>query len=55
MMVAGGLGIRATRLPQTNSSRAVGLLSNPDVYHSVTLAWTLAALLLLGGVPFLIE
>jgi trk system potassium uptake protein len=53
MMVAGGLGIRATRLPQTNSSRAVGLLSNPDVYLSVTLAWTLAALL--GGVPFLIE
>ncbi len=53
MMVAGGMGIRATRLPQTNSSRAVGLLSNPDVYLSVTLAWTLAALL--GGVPFLIE
>ncbi len=53
MKVAGGLGIRATRLPQTNSSRAVGLLSNQDVYLSVTLAWTLAALL--GGVPFLIE
>jgi trk system potassium uptake protein TrkH len=53
MMMAGGLGIRATRLPQTNSSRAVGLLSNQDVYLSVTLAWTLAALL--GGVPFLIE
>ena len=53
MMVAGALGIRATRLPQTNSSRAVGLLSNQDVYLSVTLAWTLAALL--GGVPFLIE
>ena len=53
MMVAGGMGIRATRLPRSNSSRAVGHLSNQDVYLSVTLAWTLAALL--GGAPFLIE
>ena len=53
MTVAGGMGIRATRLPRSNSGRAVEHLSNQDVYLSVTLAWTLAALL--GGVPFLIE
>jgi trk system potassium uptake protein len=53
MMVAGGMGIRATRLPRSNSSRAVEYLSNQDVYLSVTLAWALAALL--GGMPFLIE
>src|SRR3712207_638871 len=40
---------RATRLP----GRGEQFVSNRDVYLSVTLAWTLAALL--GGVPFLIE
>jgi trk system potassium uptake protein TrkH len=53
MMVAGGAGMWATRLPQPSPSKAVGHLSNQDVYLSVTLAWTLAALL--GGVPFIIE
>ncbi len=33
--------------------RSMGYVSTRDVYLSVTLAWTLAALL--GGVPFLIE
>ncbi len=49
MIVAGGATIRATR----SSARAAQFLSNRDVYLSVTLAWTLSALL--GGVPFLIE
>ena len=53
MLVAGGVGIWATRLRRANSSQAVGYLSNQDVYLSVTLAWTLAALL--GGLPFIIE
>jgi trk system potassium uptake protein TrkH len=53
MLVAGGVGIWATRLRRANSSQAVGNLSNQDVYLSVTLAWTLAALL--GGLPFIIE
>ena len=53
MMVAGGTVLWTTRLPRSNSSQAVGHLSNQDVYLSVTLAWTLAALL--GGLPFLIE
>ncbi len=53
MMVAGGMGWWATRLRQSSSNRAVEHLSNQDVYLSVTLAWTLAALL--GGVPFLVE
>src|ERR687898_1874334 len=53
MMSAGGLGLRLTRHSRPSSSRAVGYLSNRDVYLSVTLAWTLAAFL--GGVPFLIE
>ena len=53
MMAAGGLGLRLTRHPHPSSSRAVGYLSTRDVYLSVTLAWTLAALL--GGLPFLIE
>ncbi|HEX2182175.1 MAG TPA: TrkH family potassium uptake protein, partial [Rubrobacteraceae bacterium] len=48
-----GLGLWLTRRPRPFSSRAVGYLSNRDVYLSVTLAWTLAALL--GGLPFLIE
>ncbi len=51
MMVAGGMGWWATRVP--SSRQAVAHLSNQDVYLSVTLAWTLAALL--GGVPFLVE
>ena len=33
--------------------RSMGYVSNRDVYLSVTLAWTLAAVL--GGVPFLVE
>jgi trk system potassium uptake protein len=49
MIAVGAVGIRATRFP----GRAVGYVSNRDVYLSVTLAWTLSALL--GGVPFLIE
>ena len=53
LMATGGLGLGLTRHPRPSSSRAVGYLSNRDVYLSVTLAWTLAALL--GGVPFLIE
>jgi trk system potassium uptake protein TrkH len=36
-----------------SAGRAAEYVSNRDVYLSVTLAWTLAALL--GGVPFLIE
>jgi trk system potassium uptake protein TrkH len=52
MMAAGGVGVWATRLRRA-PGRAVEYLSNQDVYLSVTLAWTLAALL--GGVPFLIE
>jgi trk system potassium uptake protein TrkH len=49
MIVVGGATIRTTRSP----GRAAQFVSNRDVYLSVTLAWTLAALL--GGVPFLIE
>jgi trk system potassium uptake protein TrkH len=49
MIAVGTGGIRATRFP----GRAVEYVSNRDVYLSVTLAWTLAALL--GGTPFLIE
>ncbi|MDP8952045.1 MAG: TrkH family potassium uptake protein [Actinomycetota bacterium] len=47
---AGGVGLLATKPP---SNRALGYVSNRDVYLSVTLAWVLAALL--GGVPFLVE
>jgi trk system potassium uptake protein TrkH len=49
LIAVGAVGIRATRFP----GRAVGYVSNRDVYLSVTLAWTLASLL--GGTPFLIE
>jgi trk system potassium uptake protein len=49
MIAAGGAGFLLTRSP----GRAARYVSNRDVYLSVTLAWTLAALL--GGVPFLIE
>jgi trk system potassium uptake protein len=46
----GGVGVWATR---PLSSRAIGYVSNRDVYLSVTLTWVLTALL--GGVPFLVE
>src|SRR5215217_3004935 len=49
MIAAGGAGILLTRSP----GRAARYVSNRDVYLSVTLAWTLAALL--GGTPFLVE
>jgi trk system potassium uptake protein len=49
MIVAGAAGIRLTG----PAGRTIGYVSNQDVYLSVTLAWTLAALL--GGVPFLLE
>src|SRR5215218_1556739 len=49
MVAAGSGGILATRAP----GRAAEYISNRDVYLSVALAWTLAALL--GGAPFLIE
>ena len=49
MCAAGALGIRLAR-PR---GRAPAYVSNRDVYLSVTLAWTLAALL--GGTPFLVE
>lgn len=49
MIAAGGAGVLLTRSP----GRSAQYVSNRDVYLSVTLAWTLAALL--GGVPFLIE
>src|SRR3712207_3317892 len=53
MLVAGTMGVWATRLRRSSPGQAVEYLSNRDVYLSVTLAWTLAALL--GGVPFVIE
>ncbi len=49
MIGTGMFGIRAT----PPRGRAAGYVSNRDVYLSVTLAWTLAALL--GGMPFLLE
>ncbi len=49
MVAAGIVGIRAAR----SRGRAPEYVSNRDVYLSVTLAWTLAALL--GGTPFLVE
>jgi trk system potassium uptake protein TrkH len=49
MVVAGIVGFRLAR-PR---GRAPEYVSNRDVYLSVTLAWTLAALL--GGTPFLVE
>ncbi len=49
MVSAGAGGAFLTR----SRGRATQYVSNRDVYLSVTLAWTLAALL--GGVPFLIE
>jgi trk system potassium uptake protein len=49
MIVVGAAGMWLTSSP----GRTMGYVSNQDVYLSVTLAWTLAALL--GGVPFLVE
>ncbi len=49
MSVLGVVGVRASR-PR---GRAPEYVSNRDIYLSVTLAWTLAAVL--GGTPFLIE
>ena len=49
MFAIGVVGIRIAR----PSGRAPEYVSNRDVYLSVTLAWTLAALL--GGTPFLVE
>src|ERR687889_2657583 len=49
MVAAGIVGIRLSR-PR---GRAPEYVSNRDVYLSVTLAWTLAALL--GGTPFLVD
>jgi trk system potassium uptake protein TrkH len=49
MIAAGAAGVLLTRSP----GRTAQYVSNRDVYLSVTLAWTLAALL--GGVPFLLE
>ena len=49
MALAGGVRLWVTASP----TRTPGYVSNRDVYLSVTLAWTLAALL--GGVPFLIR
>ncbi|MCD6053750.1 MAG: cation transporter [Rubrobacteraceae bacterium] len=49
MLATGIVGFRLSR-PR---GRAPEYVSNRDVYLSVTLAWTLAALL--GGTPFLVE
>ncbi len=49
LVLMGAGGMWATGL----QGRRIGYFSNRDVYLSVTLAWTLAALL--GGIPFLIE
>jgi trk system potassium uptake protein TrkH len=49
MILVGAAGIGVTR----SSGGAGEYISNRDIYLSVTLAWTLAAIL--GGVPFLIE
>ena len=49
MFAIGIVGIRVAR----PKGRAPEYVSNRDVYLSVTLAWTLAALL--GGTPFLVE
>ena len=42
-----------TRSVRSPSSKIVERVSNRDIYLSVTLAWTLAAIL--GGTPFLVE
>lgn len=53
MIFGGGLGMWATRFVRNSSSKVVESVSNRDIYLSVTLAWTVAALL--GGTPFLVE
>ncbi|MBA2511055.1 MAG: TrkH family potassium uptake protein [Rubrobacteraceae bacterium] len=53
MVVLGVAGLRLSRPPRTASAKAVGYVSNRDVYLSVTLAWVLAAAL--GGTPYLVE
>jgi trk system potassium uptake protein len=50
MILTGTAGLMLT---QVSSGRALGYVSNKDVYLSVTLAWVLAAVL--GGTPFLVE
>jgi trk system potassium uptake protein TrkH len=50
LMVAAGIVVIRLARPR---GRAPEYVSNRDVYLSVTLAWTLAALL--GGIPFLVE
>lgn len=50
MILAGATGVMVT---QASSGRALGYVSNRDIYVSVTLAWVLAAVL--GGMPFLVE
>ena len=50
MILTGTAGVMLT---QASSGRALGYVSNKDVYLSVTLAWVLAAVL--GGTPFLVE
>lgn len=49
MMAPGFLGVRLAG----PLGRSMGYVPNRDVYLSVTLAWTLAALL--GGIPFLVD
>jgi trk system potassium uptake protein TrkH len=49
MVATGAVGMRLSALP----ARAVGYVSNRDVYLSVTLAWVLAAFL--GGIPYVLE
>lgn len=49
MILVGAGAIRATG----STGRRAQFVSNRDVYLSVTLAWTLAALV--GGIPFLVE
>jgi len=51
-MLMGAAGIVGFRLARPRG-RAPEYVSNKDVYLSVTLAWTLAAVL--GGTPFLVE
>jgi trk system potassium uptake protein len=50
MILTGAAGMVLT---QASAGRALGYVSNRDVYLSVTLAWVLAAVL--GGTPFLVE
>ncbi|MBX6762052.1 MAG: TrkH family potassium uptake protein [Rubrobacteraceae bacterium] len=49
MIAAGAAGIRFTSRP----GRGREIVSNRDIYFSVTLAWVLAAML--GGIPYLMQ